>query len=126
MRNGTFFIYYSRQLAFTDPAIWELMIMFNTKTKKPMDQEGRVAHSQLFTHYTRYQEVGQPLISPRRHVYVTMVHETMLEYSSEVICTAAAQCRREIGKVPREDCTKGGDGGTTSELRREYNLAWKF
>ena len=63
-----------------------------------MDQEVGVAHSQLFTHHTRYQEGSQPVISPRRHVY----------------------------GVPGEDCTKGGDGSTMSELRREYHLAWKL
>lgn len=65
-----------------------------------MDQGGRVAHSQLFTHYTRYQERSQPVISSRRQVYVTIVHENMLDYYSEIICTAAAQRRREMRRIP--------------------------
>jgi hypothetical protein len=69
-----------------------------------MDREGRIAHSQVYTHYARYQEGSQPVISPRRHVYVAMVRETMLDYYSEIICTTPAE--EGNGEAPWEDCTK--------------------
>ena len=43
-----------------------------------MDREGKIVHSQVFTHFARYQEGRKPVISPRRHVYVTMVRATSL------------------------------------------------
>jgi hypothetical protein len=44
------------------------------------------------------------VISPRRYVYLTMVRETMLDYYSEIKCTAPADSerRREMGKVPEK------------------------
>jgi hypothetical protein len=67
-------------------------------------REGRFAHSQVFIHYASYQEGSQPVTSPRRHVYVTMVRETLPDYYSEIICTAPAE--EGNGEGPWEDCTK--------------------
>jgi len=64
----------------------KLVIILNSYRKLP----GRIAHSQVFPHFARFQE-SQPVISPRRHVYVTMVRETMLDYYPEIICTALAE-----------------------------------
>jgi hypothetical protein len=47
------------------------------------------------------------VISPRRHVCVTMVRETMLDYYLEIICTAPAEEGNGEGPWEQwEDCTK--------------------
>lgn len=65
-----------------------------------MDRE----HSQVFPHFSRYREGSQSVISPRMHVYVTMVRGTVLDYYLEIICTAPAE--EGNGEGPWEDCTK--------------------
>ena len=66
-----------------------------------MDREGRIAHSQVFTHHAHCQEGSQqPVIRPRRHVYVTMVRETMLD--DHMYGTSGGG---KWGRS-REDCTK--------------------
>jgi hypothetical protein len=75
----------------------------------PVDRERRVAHFQVFTHYARYQEGSQPVISPRRHVYVTMVRETMLDHYSRDHMYGTSGGGK-WGR-PWEDCTKAETEG---------------
>ncbi len=78
----------------------KLVIILNSYRKLP----GRIAHSQVFPRFARFQEESQPVISPRRHVYVTMVRETMLDllFRDHKYGTSGGG---KWGRGPWEDCT---------------------